>query len=95
MQKIVQRFWGKGRKSFKVKSERRGKEENRSLHRRTQMRGPQKAQGLQAASPTELRPASPNLIALTLSPLAFNLYFSPFRSQAVFLLLQKGLVSHL
>lgn len=43
MQKIVQRF---------VSKLNQGKEENRSLHRRTQTREPQQAQGLQAVAPT-------------------------------------------
>lgn len=59
------------------------------------MRGPQKAQGLQAASLTELSPASPNLVSPDSSPVAFNPHFPPPRCQAVFLLPQKSLVSHL
>lgn len=44
---------------FKVTGKRK-KKEKRHLRCTTQMRGAQKAPGLQTAPPTELRPASPN-----------------------------------
>lgn len=59
---MVQRFQ-KIEKVQVSKLQGRGREEaERRLHCRTQMGGPQKAQGLQTASPSEPRPASPNLV---------------------------------
>lgn len=58
------KLWGRG-------------EEERSLHCRTQMRGPQKAQGVQNASASEPRPASPNLGNSASFPTRPSTYTSP------------------
>lgn len=77
----MQRFWGKGRIRFKVKSGKRRKQEP---HRRTQMRGPQQAHGFRRWHPQNQGQRLQTWPALTLSPLVFNPYFPPSRSQAIF-----------
>lgn len=62
IKKMVQRFQKIGKVQVSKLQGRGGEEEGRRLHCRTQMRGPQKPQGLQTASLSEPRPASPNLV---------------------------------
>lgn len=90
---MVQRFQKIGKVQVSKLQGRRGEEERR-LHCRTQMRGPQEGQGLQTASRSEPRPASPNLVNSASFPIGPSTYtsqppnvrlFSYFLRRALFL----------
>lgn len=75
MQKIVQRYGEKGRVSFKVKSRKREKRRKQEPSRGTQMRRPQRTQGLQAVSPTDCEETSISLPGQPSFPTSFQPIF--------------------